>query len=132
MALLNDLGGYLDTQSASVTLGTNFFLGYLPETPSDCVALLGIDGTAPLFTHGATNTPAIERPQVQLLVRNASYETGQALSETLYRILTAIANQSISGTTYLRVSAIDFPAFVERDQNRRSLFSTNFEVMRLG
>jgi hypothetical protein len=132
MALLEDLGGYLDTQSASITLGTNFFLGYLPETPSDCVALLGMDGASPLFTHGATNTPAIERPNVQLLVRHSSYATGQSLSETLYRILTAIANQSISGTTYLRVSAMDFPAFVERDQNRRSLFSTNFEVQRLG
>lgn len=131
MTVLTDIGTYLDGQSASITLSTNFFYSLLPETPDNCVALISEGGPSPLFTMGTTNTPTIERPQIQLLVRNTSYATGEALIDALYRILTAISNQSLSGTTYLRVEAMSFPALIERDQSKRVLFSCNFDVQRL-
>lgn len=131
MTLLSDLGGYLDTQSSSITLGTNFFYSTIPESPDICVALIEDSGVSPVFTQGTNGLPVIERPQVQILVRHTSYETGRALIESLYRILTQIANQSISGTTYLRVAAIATPTMIERDDNRRCLFTCNFDVQRL-
>ena len=131
MALLADIGGYLDSQSALVTLGTNFFYSTLPESPDNCVALAEEGGVSPVFTQGSVNTPKIERPQLQLLVRNTSYETGMTNAETLYLILTAITNQTINGTQYLRIVAMGKPALIERDKNKRVLFSCNFDVMRL-
>lgn len=131
MTLLADLGGYLDSQSTSVTLGTNFFYSTIPESPDNCVAITEEGGVSPQFMQGSNNLPAIERPQLQLLVRNTSYENGRALMDTLYRILTQITNQSISGRTYLRVSAIASPSMILRDDNRRCIFSCNFEVQRL-
>lgn len=131
MSLLSDLGSYLDTQSASITLGTNFFYSTIPESPDNCVALIEESGVSPVFTQGSSGLPVIERPQVQILVRNTSYENGQALIENLYRILTQVTNQSINGNTYLRVSAIASPAMINRDNNRRCIFTCNFEVQRL-
>lgn len=131
MTLLGDIGGYLDTQSALVTLGTNFFYSVLPESPDNCVALLEIGGVAPIFTLGSNNAPRIERPQLQLLVRNTSYETGASTAQDLYLILTQIANQSINGTTYLRVVAMSNPNLLERDLSKRCVFTCNFDVQYL-
>lgn len=131
MSVLTDLGGYLDSQSALVTLGTNFFYSILPEAPDNCVALIETGGPAPLFTLGAVNTPVIERPQIQFLVRNTSYETGSQTANALYLILTQIANQSINGTRYLRVVAISNPNLLERDMNKRCVFTCNFDVQLL-
>jgi len=131
MSLLSDLGGYLDSQSTLVTLGTNFFYSTIPESPDNCVALVEEGGVSPLYTQGSNGLPVIERPQLQILVRNTSYENGRTLIDTLYRILTQITNQSISGRTYLRVSAIASPALIIRDDNKRCVFVCNFEVQRL-
>lgn len=131
MAMLVDLGGYLATQSGSLTLGTNFFYSIVPESPDNCVALTEDGGVSPIFTQGSTNAPKIERPQLQLYVRNTSYETGMALAENLYMILTSIANQNINGVQYLRVIALGNPSLIERDQTKRVLISCNFDVMRL-
>lgn len=131
MSLLSDLGGYLDSQSASITLGTNFFYSTVPESPDNCVALIEESGVSPMFTQGSNGLPVIERPQVQILVRHTSYETGRSLIEDLYRILTQVTNQSISGTTYLRVAAVSSPVMIERDDNRRCIFTCNFDVQRL-
>ncbi len=130
-SILVDLGGYIDTNFASLTLGTNFFYGLLPETPDNSVVLLENSGVSPVFTQGSVNTPKIERPQLQFIVRNTSYENGSALANSLYLFLTAIANQSINGTQYLRVVAMSSPSVIERDDNRRVLFTCNFDIQRL-
>ena len=130
-SLLVDIGGYIDSNFASLTLSTNFFYGFLPELPDNCVAIYENGGVAPIFTQGTVNTPAIERPQLQFLVRNTSYETGMALANSLYLFITAIANQTINGTRYLRVVAISNPSVIERDMNKRIVFSCNFDVQKL-
>ena len=129
--LLVDLGGYIDTNFASLTLGTNFFYGFLPESPDNAVAIYENSGVSSIFTQGTVNTPAIERPQLQFLVRNTSYETGIALANSLYLFITAIANQTINSTRYLRVVAISNPSVIERDQSKRIIFTCNFDVQRL-
>ena len=129
--LLVDLGGYIDTNFASLTLGTNFFYGFLPESPDNAVAIYENSGVSSIFTQGTVNTPAIERPQLQFLVRNTSYETGIALANSLYLFITAVANQTINSTRYLRVVAISNPSVIERDQSKRIIFTCNFDVQRL-
>jgi hypothetical protein len=130
MGMLDDLGAYLDTNSA-LTLGTDLFLGILPETPSNCVALFENSGVSPDFTLGANNLPILERPELQVIVRNASYSTGNTLADTIYRVFTQITNQSINSVNYLRIQAIANPSVMDRDSNRRVLFTTNFRVIRV-
>lgn len=130
MALLEDLGGYLDTNLASVTLGTNLFYSLMPETIPNCVTIYENAGAPPNFTMGSNNLPQLERPQLQFLLRNTSYSTGRALAEDIYRVFTAITNQTINGNLYLRVEALSVPAVLERDSNNRILFTCNFDVIR--
>lgn len=131
MSLLEDLGGYLDTQLATLTLGTNLFYGLMPETVNNVVTLYENAGAPPNFTMGSTNLPQMERPQLQAMVRNASYSSGRTMAEDVYRTLTAIANQTINGNQYLRVEALGMPQVLERDISKRVVFTMNFDVVRL-
>ena len=130
-SILVDLGGYIDTNFAGLTLGTNLFYGMMPEAPDNCVALFENGGVSPVFTQGSTKTIKIERPQFQFLVRNTSYETGTALANSIYVFLTQVVNQSINGTQYLRVVAMSNPSVIERDSNKRVIFTCNFDIQRL-
>lgn len=130
MGMLDDLGAYLDTNS-SLVLGTDLFLGVLPEIPSNCVALFENSGVSPDFTLGTNNLPILERPELQVIVRNGSYSTGNTLADTIYRVFTQITNQTINSVNYLRIQAIASPSVMDRDSNRRVLFTTNFRVIRV-
>lgn len=129
MALLDDIGGYVNDNTA-FTLGTDLFLSLLPESPDNGVVLIENTGVAPIFTQGSTNLPKLERPEIQVLVRHTSYATGRANAETVYRLLTQVTNATINGNLYQRIEAIASPALMERDVNRRVIFTTNFNVIR--
>ena len=129
MAILDDIGGYINTNT-SFTLGTDFFLSLLPDTPDNCVALFESGGVAPQYTQGSTGTPVIERPELQVITRHTSYETGRANANTVYLLLTAITNATINSNLYYRIEAAASPAMFQRDDSRRVLFTTNFNVMR--
>ena len=131
MGVLEDLGGYLDAQTASLTAGTNLFYGLLPDTPNVCVSLYENAGASPVSTMGSDNLPKLERPQLQVFVRHTSYSTGRDLADTVYRILTQIANATINSNSYLRVEAISSFSDLQRDDNRRVLFVSNFDVVRI-
>jgi len=129
MAMLDDIGGYVDTNT-SFTLGTDLFLSILPDSPDNCAVILENGGAPPISTMGTTNTPQLERPEIQIIVRNTSYSTGRANAETLFRLLTAVSNATINGNLYHRIEATSSPELYERDQSRRSLFSVNFNVIK--
>lgn len=131
MSVLEDLGGYLDAELATLTIGTNLFFSLIPETVANVVALYENSGAPPNFTMGSVNLPTMERPQVQALVRNTSYSAGRTMAESVYRTLTAVANQTINGNQYLRVEAVSMPSLLERDASKRVVFTINFDVVRL-
>jgi hypothetical protein len=128
--MLDDIGAYVATNIGSLTLGTNLFLSLLPETPDNVVAILENSGVAPVFTLGSNHLPRIERPEIQVLVRNDSYSTGRALAESIYRLLTQVTNQTIGSVLYQRIEAVSAPDLMERDINYRSVFTCNFSVMK--
>ena len=60
MSMLTDVGTYLAAASIStqdLTLGTNLFLGRLPDSPDTCVGLIQTGGPAPTDTIGASYPP---------------------------------------------------------------------------
>lgn len=128
MGMVEDLAGYADTNT-SLTLGTDLFIGMMPESPSNCVGVFENSGAPGMYTMGSYNLPRFERPQFQFIVRNSSYSTGRTLADSLYRLFTAIANQTINGHLYYRVEALGTPDVMDRDLNKRVLFTCNFDVV---
>lgn len=130
MSTLIDLANFLDTAQASLTLGTNLFIGRLPDSPDTCVVLYEYGGSAPDSLMG-TGLPAIQNPAVQVVVRSASYAAAETLATTCWTTLEGIVNQTLTATLYYRVSAIQSPFPLERDSQDRIVFVQNFDVQRV-
>jgi len=66
MGVLDDVGTYMaaNVTDVTLTLGTNLFLGRLPESPDTCVAIYETAGTAPTDVFGANTAPPIENAGV--------------------------------------------------------------------
>ena len=130
MSVLTDIGTYLNDASIStqdLTLGTNLFLGRLPETPDNCVGVIQTAGVAPTDTFG-TSFPPLETQGLQTLVRATTYATAEALAVELMKSLASVANQTLTSTLYLKIEAQQSPFALERDNQERLVMSCNFLV----
>lgn len=130
MALLDDLGTYLDSQVATLTLGTNLFLGRIPDDPDTCVALFEYGGNAPTSTMGGDALPPIENPNIQVLTRGSGYASARTLAFECWTAIEAILNETLTATLYHRVSANQSPFPLERDSQDRVIWAQNFRVMK--
>ena len=130
--LLTDVGAYLNSvyaasYSGKFALGTNLFLSLLPESPDTCMGVFENAGVAPVYTFGATS---VTRPELQVIIRNSSYETGRSDSQELFEIFVDLAETTVNNKVYHRIEPISLPALTNRDDNGRALFSMNFAVTR--
>ena len=132
MSLLSDVGTYLNAASIStqdLTLGTNLFLGRLPDSPDTCVGLIQTGGLAPTDTYG-TSFPPLETQGLQTLVRATSYATGEALAVDVFKSLLSVENETLTSTLYLKIEANQSPFALERDEQERVVMSCNFNVVK--
>ena len=127
MALLIDVATYVDSQLVSLILGTNLFVGRLPESPDTCAVLYEYGGTPPDNTMG-TALPSLENPSLQVLVRAANYASAQTLIQSIWVVLEGVVDTTLSGTRYNRISANQSPFPLDRDSVDRVLFVQNFDV----
>ena len=130
MSVLTDIGTYLNAASIStqdLTLGTNLFLGRLPETPDTCVGVIQTAGVAPTDTFG-TSFPPLETQGLQTLVRATTYATAEALAVDVMKSLASVDNQTLTSTLYLKIEAQQSPFALERDEQERVIFSCNYMV----
>lgn len=130
MGLLDDLGGYLDTQLGSLTAGTNLFYGRLPDDPDVCVALVEYGGEPPVSVMGATVFPVVEQPRLQVLTRAAGYASASSLAVSVWAVFEGVVNSTIGSTRYHRVAGLQNPFPLERDSQDRVVFAQNFKVSR--
>lgn len=130
MALLDELGTYIGSQVGSLTLGTNLFLGRLPDEPDTCVALYETGGSEPLSVMGSDALPPVEQPRVQVLTRASSYATARALAGTIWLALENILNENLSGVRYHRCAAVQSVFALERDSHDRIILAQNFQVQK--
>lgn len=130
MALLDDIGTYLQTEVGSLTLGTNLFLGRLPDDPDTCVSVYEYGGDAPVNTMGSDAMPPVEQPRIQLLTRAAGYSSARTLALSCWTAIESVLNESLSGTRYHRITANQSPFPLERDSQDRVLFAQNFRVQK--
>ena len=131
MALLDEVGTYIGTNVSGLTLGTNLFLGMMPDTPAICEAIYNTTSDAPYFTmNGSTTEPSLENPRVMLYLRHSSYSTGEALMYTTWKKMTEVSDDTLSSVNYLMLQALGSPEFLERDENFNVIFSANFQAMK--
>jgi len=133
MAFLPEIGTYLaaNVTNVSLTLGTNLFLGRLPETPDTCVAVIETAGQSAVEAMGGSTLPAYTRPRVQVLVRAVAYSDASDLAEDIYKKMQLIDNESLSGVRYLRADGLQSPFYLDRDMEERAVFSCNYQTLRV-
>lgn len=126
MALLDALGARLQTAGIG-TLATNIFLTVMPDTPDLCVLLVEDNGTGPQHTFGASSY-AIERPRIRAFVRAArnDYPAARTKAVAVRNSLGAIRNETISGVSFLSVTATSDFYPVSRDGDDRPIIGVDF------
>jgi hypothetical protein len=129
MSTLVDVATYLDAQLATLTLGTNLFVGRMPDSPDTCVALYEYGGAVPTNTMG-TATPTLESPRIQVSVRASAYSDAETLIDSIWTQLEGIVDETLTSTRYNRVSAVQSPFPLERDTADRIVFVQNFQVVK--
>jgi hypothetical protein len=123
MAMLEDIGTYMQINSLG-TVGTDLFLGLMPDEPDNCTALFEYAGSPPdLHWQG-------EYPGLQVRVRNSSYQAGRAVIESIYDLLHGIFDTDLSGTKYLLIKAQGSPEVLKRDHNNRIEWFNNFAIIK--
>lgn len=124
--MLDEIAAYLATQSVG-TVGTNIFIGIIPDSPDNCVALFEYGGSAPDLVG-----TYVERPNLQVRVRNTSYSTGRAKCASVITALHTLGETTLSGTRYLWVAAKQSPISLGVDAKERYEWSINFQVVKEG
>lgn len=124
--LLDDIAGKLE-EAGIGTIGTNIFKGELPDQPDNCIALFEYAGSPPELTHDGKE---IERPGLQVRVRNKGYAAGRAKAESVILELQGLSNVTLGTTIYLSIRVNHSPAGIGRDTNNRAGWTVNFSVFK--
>jgi hypothetical protein len=125
--MVDDLATHLAGAGLGLAGGTNLFKGELPPSPDACVALIERGGLAPAETLCGVD---YENAGLQVLVRGAatSGSTVRTLMNGVFKALLAIVGQSLGGTLYVGISAVQSPFQVEIDDNNRTVMGVNLTV----
>lgn len=128
MAILDDLGAFLATAGVG-TVGTNIFLGRLPDDPDKCLALFEspVQG-GPQDTFGRDTAPVYELPGLQVQSRAATYTEARSFIQSAWNELVKIGNETLTATYYLRCEPLESPVPLDRDDAERMKFKADFRV----
>jgi len=142
--VLTEISAYLATQDIG-TVGTDIFLGLMPDKPDSCVALFEYAGSPPdLHWDG-------EYPGLQVRVRGTGYAAARAkigdVMDALHGLHEKVLPGEVdakgdnddngeppeppaSGTRYLLIKARGSPEVLKRDASDRVEFVINFEIIK--
>lgn len=131
--ILTEISTLLETYGVG-TPGVDLFEGFLPPPssspaiPEDAVALYEYPGEPPLHVKGR-KAPVHELPRFQVLTRSKFYAAARTKAEEIYRILDGFSGE-IEGTGYGRITALQSPFFLSRDDGNRTLIACNYTTMK--
>ena len=121
--MLREIGTYLQSQGIG-TLGTDLFLGLMPDQPDNCVVLFEYAGSPPdLHWSG-------EYPGLQVQVRSTSYPTARRMIGNIVNILHGMSEQKLSGIRFLLIQAQGNPEVLKRDDKGRVVLFVNFRIIK--
>jgi len=120
MTLIEQVATYLQDDFDLGTIGTDIFIGFMPESPDACIAVLDTGGTEP------SRYLPIESPTFQAFIRATNYDNGKAVLATV-RGLHGKYGELVSGEDhFMLLHAISEGGHVGRDEQGRDLFSIIF------
>lgn len=127
--VIESIAAYLQTNNQG-TLGTNMFIGRMPDAPDVSICLYEYEGQAPMENFGA-GAFSIEQPRIQIVCRatREDYPTARDKAVAIRDLLAAITEQTISGKRILRVQALGSIVPLGYDTNDRPKFAVNMQVM---
>lgn len=114
-----DIGEYLQTLGRA-TVGTDLFIGFLPDTPDDCIVVRATQGLPPNVIVD------LEQPGFQIMLRNTDHDTGWAAADTIRTDLHQLTHTTVNGIVYKRIDAVGSVTYIGRDEKERTLWSINF------
>ena len=121
------IASYIETGGYG-TVGSTIFVDWSPPTPSDVVVVTGYSGAASNRALGQ-KAILINRPKIQVLVRNADPSTALTNINAIQAYLEGTAGFTSSGVYVIYVTAISSGAmYLGKDSNNWTSYSTNFEV----
>lgn len=130
--LLDEVSAYLAANGIG-TVGTDIFLGFMPDKPDACVTLYETGGLEPYRAmRSAAGQPVAERPGLQVVCRNTTYEyvTARAKAKSVNALLDGLGDVTMTGTRYLWMAARQSPFLMGRDENTRVMIAQNFDVVK--
>lgn len=125
---LDEIAVYL-AASGHGTVGVDIFAGLLPDAPDGCIALFESPGRQPVLTLSGA-VPIVENPDLQVRVRATTYSAARVTSRSVWTLLAAINDTTLSSVRYLTLLPVGSPSFLLRDQSRRTQFYANFSVVK--
>lgn len=130
MGMIEDVGAYLDNNSTRWAAGTSLFYNYMPDAPNRCGAIIETPGSPPARAFGSTG-PSWEQGRIQVTCRSTSSATARADIDAAFALLEGVANQTLTSNLFLRISAVQSPFLLARDERGRPTFAFNADVWRV-
>lgn len=133
MATLAELGDYLEAQgvgsqnTATVSPTARIMLGSRPDYPDKVLVLAEYPGGPPEYSQDV-DLPVAERPAVQVVARDITYDGASALAHAAWRALSRINNQTLTGTYYRSVRPNNSPGIMGTDTNDRPMVFFNLSI----
>lgn len=132
----DDIADLLSTSGVG-TVGTDIYVGDLPDNVDTGIAVRETGGVFSLHTYGpgpsgafGAGAAVIERPRVQVMSRATSYATARARIGDAFNVLDGRSQRTINGVTYYSIYAVQSPIDIGRDQNDRQRFTANFDIQK--
>lgn len=116
------LAEFIETNEASLKLGTNLFINQMPITPSPVGVLLKQPNAGAEID---PELPGRRRGRFQLVVRADDYKTGEAMSETLSLLLTLVETP-MTGVLTRSLRPLHEPVSYMLSVGNKFEFSVNF------
>lgn len=122
--LVENLADYLAANlSGSLVVGTDIFIGSLPEETDNAILIDQTGGVE------ADRDIPVEKPTIQVLVRNTAYNTGLEQAKAIYDLIHQLRDNTVlkaGGVDMMYCFALQEPSHIGKDENNRQLFTTNY------
>lgn len=124
MTIIEQIATYLQDDLSLGTLGTDIFIGFMPDDSSTADAIIAVLDTG--GTGLNSNIADLKFPTIQIMIRDVDYDTGKAVLDSV-RGLHGLFGNLVSGQDYfLKLHALAEGGHLGRDAQGRDLFSINF------
>lgn len=123
---LDEVASYLEDEGVGVfdsSTGRNIFVGEIPESPVNCVVLLGIAGPT---ISDQRQIRSLQFPRFQAYIRNSGYQAGSDKLQAVRNALHALYGEILPNWRVLACHADQEGGPIGKDKLGRYDFSINF------